>query len=265
MKSIIFTILCILVAIVIVPATRNQVRWYCGQNSEAAAQEGLREIREEGDVADLLNEKKIEIDATGNGLQKVSIRLRRLAPHWITVHIPVGTLFVPHSSALNMVTTAESEVRLMSEEWQSVSVDAAGANIPIFPGTDVVAGRIPESADTFTVQRSPHQAELAKIMPVMDRARVDLYTRQAAVWIVTANASLDTLGVLVRPGFAGANTRAITERETARAMKMLDEAGVDIKRKAVWRDRQRILTVLGAKVIGVDDLDDLRTWLEQKK
>jgi hypothetical protein len=223
------------------------------------------EIREERDIADLLDGKKIEMIATGNGLQNVSIRLRRLAPYLLTVRIPVGTLFVSRTSLLKMVATAESKVRLMSTEWQSVLVDAAGANIPF----SLVTGRIPEISDIFTVQRSLNQTELVelvKLTPVLDRARVDVYTRQAAVWIVTANADLDRLGVLVLVHSSGtpAPTRAITERETARAMKIVDEAGIDIRRKAVWADRQKILLVLGARVVGVDDLDDLRIWLEQK-
>jgi 2-methylisocitrate lyase-like PEP mutase family enzyme len=77
------------------------------------------------------------------------------------------------------------------------------------------------------------------------------------VWIVTDNADYSDLGILVdsQSGFGG--SRVINEQETARAMKICDEAGIDITRKAIWRDRQKVIS-------GLKDAE-LRKWLEQKK
>jgi hypothetical protein len=145
-----------------------------------------------------------------------------------------------------MVTTAESKVRLAGDDWQQVSVSAACANRP---------RDIPRSADTFTVQRSPHQKELARLMPVLDKARVDYATRQAAVWIVTDNASYSDLGILVsRRGYQSfGGTRTIKEAEAARAMKICDEAGIDVTRKRIWSDRQWIIQ-------GLED-GELKDWV----
>ena len=175
--------------------------------------------------------------------------MRRLVPYSLTARIPVGTYFVSaNTSSQNMVTTAESRVRLDTEDWQDVSPDAACANRP---------RDIPGSDDKFTVQRSPHQAELAKLMPVLDKAGVDTETRQAAVWIITDNADYDDLGILVasQSGFGG--SRVINEPETVRAMRICDEAGIDITRKRIWNDKQAILS-------GLTD-DELKKWLEKKK
>jgi len=96
-------------------------------------------------------------------------------------------------------------------------------------------------------------------MPILDKARVPYAVRQAAVWIVTDNASYGGLGILVSRSqfqmFGG--TRQINEYESARAMKICDEAGIDVKRKAIWRDRQRILS-------GLKD-EKLKKWLEDKE
>jgi len=222
---------------------------YPGHTNEAAAQQALRDITEGRDIVDLLHEKKIEIQAQGSGIERVSVRMRRLVRYSLTVRIPVGSFFVSSNpSAQNMVTTAESKVRLTTEEWVSVSPDAACADR---------RRDIPGSSDTFTVQRSSHQAELAKLMPVLDKARADTETRQAAVWIVTDDADYGDLGTLVASQFGFGGSRVINEQETATAMRICDEAGIDITRKAIWGDRQRVIS-------GLED-GDLKTWLEQKK
>jgi hypothetical protein len=223
-----------------------------GHQKEANAQQAIKDITEGRDIVDLLEEKKIAIQTHGSGIQSVDVRMRKLVPYPITVRIPVGSYFVSsRRSAQNMITTAESQVRLTGDEWRQVSVSAACANRP---------KRIPGSRDTFTVQRSPHQDELAQLMLVLDKAGVRYATRQAAVWIVTDNASYSDLGTLVSPpAFATfGGTRTIKEGETAHAMKICAEAGIDITSKRIWNDRQKILH------LGLAD-GVLKNWLEEKK
>jgi hypothetical protein len=228
---------------------RTFLSQYPGHIHEAAAQQVLADITEGRDLVDLLHEHKIEVQAQGSGIEYVSVRIRRLVSYPLTVRIPVGSCFVASSrSAQNMVTTAEGRVQLTSPEWQHVSVEAACANRP---------RDIPDSDDTFTVQRLPAQAELAKLMPVLNRAQVDTETRQAAVWIVTDNADYSDLGILVAGQFDFGGSRVINEEETARAMKLCDQAGIDLTRKAIWRDRHRVLSGLGE--------GPLKAWLAQQQ
>jgi hypothetical protein len=222
---------------------------YPGHRREAEAQQALRDITVGQDVVDLLDKKAIELRAIGNGIETVSVRIRRLVPYPVAVRIPVGTFFVSSNpAAQNMVTTAASKVQLTTTEWLTTIVNAACANRP---------KDIPRGKDTFTVQRSPSRAELAKLMPALDRAQVDKKTRQAAVWIATDNADYGDLGVLVASRYGLGGSRVINELETARAMKIFADAGIDITRKAIWQDRQRIID-------GLKDAD-LKTWLQQKK
>jgi outer membrane protein assembly factor BamD (BamD/ComL family) len=222
-----------------------------GHVKQDAAQQALKEITEGRDIVDLIKEKKIEIKTQGSGIQSVRVGVRRLVPYPLTVRIPVGSYFISaNASSQNMVTTEESRIRLESSEWEYVSPDAACANRP---------RDIPSSDDSFTVQRSPHQKELAKLMPILEKEGASYAVRQAAVWIVTDDADYYDLGTLVSQSqfeaFGG--SRVINENEAARAMIILDKAGININQKSIWQDREIIMS-------GLED-DDLKKWLREKK
>ncbi len=102
--------------------------------------------------------------------------------------------------------------------------------------------------------------EVELLKPVLNKAGVAFAIQQAAVMIVNDNASYSDLGLLVSPrpgGVAFGGTRMIREPETAHAMKICEEAGVDITRKRIWNDRQTILR-------GLAD-GELKKWLEEKQ
>lgn len=222
---------------------------YPGHGKEPEARAVLKDIVEGKDIVDLIREKKVEARVQGIGIESVSVSLRRLVPYAITARIPVGTYFVSaNSSAQNMVSTAESRIRLDSDEWLDVSPDAACANRSL---------DVPGGEDRFSIQRSPHQAELARLMPVLEKAGVDVETRQAAVWIVTDDADYDDLGTLVASQFGFGGSRVINELETARAMKICEEAKINIRGKRIWGDRKTILA-------GLED-EALKKWLQGKK
>lgn len=221
-----------------------------GHQREADARAALQDL-EGRDIVDLLSEKKIEIETSGSGIQNIRLKVRRLVSHPITVTIPVGTYFVSQNpSSQNMVTTAEKKLTLRSDDWLSTSPPAACANR---------SRDIPGNDDSFTVRKSAHQEELARLMPVLEKARASYAVRQAAVWIVTDNADYSDLGILIsRPAFQPfGGTRQIRESEAARAMRICEEAGMDITGKAIWGDREKILA-------GLEE-GDLKTWLEQKQ
>jgi TPR repeat protein len=209
------------------------------------------------DIVDLIREKKIEIKTQGAGIKAVGLQVRQIPedyvslPKSISVRVPVGTLFTANkASSQNMITTAERTVSLSDSGWVSVDVPAACANRE---------KAIPKKDDSFQVARSSHQAELSRLMPAIDKANVDYATRQAAVWIVTDDATYSDLGTLItRPAYSSfGGARTIHEAETARAMKICDEVGIDITRKRIWRDKQTVLR-------GLND-EKLKQWLEAKQ
>ncbi len=201
-----------------------------------------------GDIVELVQQKKIEVTTSGDGIESVTVRLHRLVKVPLNVQIPVGTYFVSaQASAQNMITTQATTAQLTDDEWQGVSTPVACTNRP---------KDAPDSSDSFTVERAPHQEQLAKLMPVLDAAGVSYPVRQAAVWIVTDDADFSDLGELVESSNGFDGSRVINEPETAQAMMLCDKAGIDITRKAIWRDRETILA-------SVTD-PDVKAWLQQK-
>jgi hypothetical protein len=198
----------------------------------------------EHDIVELLENNIIEVEITGKDITGVNLRIRRLVPYPVSVRIPVGSFFVSaNPAAQNMVATGEKKARLATDGWQKISMPAACANRP---------KDIPDSGDSFTVQRSPNQEELATLMPALNKAGAGTTTKQAAVWIITDNADYDDLGILVNsPG----NVRAIGALEAARAMKICADAGIDITKKRIWNDRETIASKLPA--------GELKTWLNK--
>jgi hypothetical protein len=62
--------------------------------------------------------------------------------------------------------------------------------------------------------------------------------------------------VLVRGGFGGfGGIREIGAFETAKAMQLCQEAGIDLTRETIWKDRDAVLARL-------EDAE-LKRWLEQ--
>jgi hypothetical protein len=126
---------------------------------------------------------------------------------------------------------------------------------------------VPDRDDTFVIEETPEQGDL---LVLLNTFQVDGSTpyvweyhtydvQQAAVWIVTDDATYRDLGILVRQSsIGGLGVRAITEDEAGRAMQLLDQAGLDITQTAIWQDRELIIA-------GIDDDPDLVDWLRQRE
>lgn len=226
----------------------NFIAQFPGHQLESKARSALQDM-EGRDIVDLINQKKVQAKTRGSGIESVEIEIKRLVNHEVKVKIPVGTFFVCRGSAQNMVSTSEKTFSLKDDELHTIEISAACANR---------TRDIPYDDDSFYIQHSPKQRELQKLMPVLNNANVSSAVEQAAVWIVTDNADYDDLGTLVSrtqfQTFGG--TRVINEYETAKAMKICDEAGIDITKKAIWWDRNKIID-------GLTD-EQLKKWLQEK-
>ena len=201
------------------------------------------------DIVDLLKEGKIKAKSSGSGIKNVNLDLKLVVEYKIRVRIPVGTFFVCGGSAQNMITTREKTVDLDTDDWISVRVEVGCANR---------TRAIPSSKDEFSIERSPKQQELQRLIPVLKKANVSFAIRQAAIWIVTDDADYDDMGLLVSRSqfqmFGG--SRVIKEDDCARAMEVCQEAGIDITNKRIWRDRNQIIK-------GLPD-GRLKTWLQEE-
>jgi hypothetical protein len=229
--------------------SREALERFMGDYPGHAREDSVRAILRDmagRDLVDLLEEDKVEVRARGAGIEEVSLEIRRRVDYEITVKIEVGTYFVARNAAAqNMVATEALTVELETEASVEVEVSAACANRP---------RDVPGSDDTFSIRRSSAQADLRRLMPVLASSGSGYEVRQAAVWIVTDDADYEDLGVLVS-GSAFWGSRLINELEAAAAMRILHRAGIDVRRKAIWRDRAAILA-------GLQD-GELKDWLRQ--
>lgn len=215
-------------------ALRTFLEDYPGHRRWSEARRLAREALGE-DVLELAAQGRLEIEVQGKDISSVTVRLRRLVPDVLEVRVPVGTLMVcDDASAQDMVVTGDVPVTLDRDEWIEVEAPAACANR---------SRRIPDSDERFRVTRAPSSEELERLMPVLDDAGVPSGVHQAAVWIVTDDADYGELGVLVLrlPHQTFGGTRVIEEPEAARAMQICAAAGIDLRTKAIWNDRERIL------------------------
>jgi hypothetical protein len=126
-----------------------------------------------------------------------------------------------------MVATEPRRLSLRPGRWATVTVAVACAN-----RTRGIPGR----SDEFDVGLSPLGEVLVRLARLLARRGEEYAVRQAAIWIVTDDASFSDLGVLV---YAGGG-RAIGADAAARAMRLVDEAGLPITTRRIWSDRAAI-------------------------
>ncbi len=202
------------------------------------------------DLIDLLEAGKVEVAVTGSSIEIVEIRVRAVpsASLPITVDIPAGAFFdAGGGSAQNMVATESRSIRLSNTEWREVSLPAACASR---------LKDIPGQSDRFSVKRLPQQAELARAASALAAAGASSAVKQAAIWIISDDATYDDLGELIEGYSEYSGTRVIDETVAARALRILASAGIDITTKRIWRDKTQILR-------GITD-PDLKQWLSSR-
>lgn len=210
-------------------------------------------VPERENIIDLIDAGKVEVHPRGSGIDSLTLDIRSLVNELLEVEIPVGTYFISHvESTQNMVVRRPESVLLKELSRVEVELNVACANMH---------RSVPQSEAAFDIIREPDQAELSLLLAAMAEAsphgwEYDVYSvEQAAIWIVTDDATYADLGTLVRQGaIAGFPIRVIMEDDAARAMRSVDEAGIDITGKAIWQDRDRIIE-------GIEDDLSLIDWL----
>lgn len=225
------------------------------------------------DIADALRAGVAEAEATGAGINVVTLRIKRKIDRPVQITVPAGTVFACRGSAQSMIALAEASIDLQGDAWHTLMVSAACVDF----------GRsVPQPSDTFMIQRWAHQKNLRKLMAVISRdawppgvqprdVEQAIHVAQAAIWIVAGDANYEALGALrntqepsnplaqLIQSFVPAErrgTRLIDETDAAMAMRLVDQAGVDITKRAIWQDCYLI-------VHGVSD-PSLRNWIERR-
>jgi hypothetical protein len=194
-------------------------------------------------IVDLVGQGKITFKITSGAINELGLDIRNNTGQPLQVDIPAGTYFVnKDSTSQNMVVRHPAKASLDANGHVEIQLEAACANLHLTE---------PTRDDTFTIQRTPASPGLTRIIDQINSVQVDYPVEQAAVWIVTDDATFDELGLLVEGSRFG--TSIIQETDAVRAMQLVDAAGLSIRSRAIWGDRSQL--------IGNVTQPDLATWL----
>ncbi len=194
--------------------------------------------------ADLVEQGTLSFRVVSGSINQLGLNLKNSGSQPVQVDIPAGTFFVnddPQSQ--NMVVLHPAGLALQPGERADVLLDVACANL---------RRSEPTGSDTFTVQRAPESPVLSVLIDRLSGAGVDFPVEQAAVWIITDDASYDELGMLVKDTRFG--DPVITENDAARALMLIDQAGLNVHQRLIWED----LIQLWAKA----DDPDVSDWMD---
>lgn len=216
--------------------------------SMAAVNDSISFAAGEENIYDLLEEGKIDVETEGSDISHLNLKIEPTVEINLKVSIPSGTLFSANEgSSQSMVSTRKMTVEFEMKPGLDVSLEQEGQaaepqqqadrskQVVVPVACANLHKSIPTSSDTFTIKRSPDQEELSVLLPVLEAEGASYPVMQAAIWIITDNADYDDLGTLVSNG-----ERIIRGYEASEAIRLIEKAGIDIRDRAIWEDRDQI-------------------------
>ena len=189
------------------------------------------------DLAEALAEGLVEAEARGAGETGVTVRIRNLSGGPLVVTMPVGVSFPAEGGRRDMVSRRDAVVRLFDAEWHDWAVRSVGRQ-PDRPAAGPGDGLRIEAPETLGVLE-----ELMYVMQV-GTYRVSnsplLYIprthgiEQAAAWIAEADPRYDDIARALR------DERMPAQYAVAFALVYCDLAGIDVRSRRIWADRERV-------------------------
>jgi len=178
-------------------------------------------------IIDLVTEGSVTFKLTSGAINELGLDLQNETDQALKIDILAGTFFVnSNPKSQNMIVLHPSSLTIEPNGKSDVQLEVACANLHLTE---------PTKEDIFTIQRTPQTPGLAQIIQKLNSVKVDFPVEQAAIWIVTDNATFDDLGMLVEGSRFGASI--INEDDAARAMMLVDDAQIYIQGRAIWGDR----------------------------
>lgn len=198
----------------------------------------------EESIVDLVEQKALEFWLTSSSINQLTLSLRNLSTRPLQVNVPIGTFFVNQDpDSQNMVVLHPAGVAVPAERSAQLVLEVACANLHRSE---------PTRSDKFTLRQYPEPFGLASLVATLDQAVVDYPVAQAAVWILTDNASYDELGLLVKDSRFG--LPVIDENAAARALLLMAKNGLKVHEYAIWNDLPDFGPRLSER--------DVRDWLK---
>jgi hypothetical protein len=197
-------------------------------------------------IVDLVEHGTVTFKITSGAINELGLEVQNTTDRTLKIDIPSGTYFVnADSKSQNMVVRHTTNASVQPKGRVDIQLEAACANLHLTE---------PTQENTFTIQRLPKPPELTKIIDQISSAGVNYPVEQAAIWIVTDDATYDELGMLVEGSRFG--TSMIRENDAVRAMMLVEKAGLSIRGHAISRDLIQFM--------GKVTESDLSVWLSSQ-
>lgn len=247
---------------------------------------------QEGRKIDDLIEKNIieEKETIQRGTFQCNVEIKRLVPYPVTVNIPIGTHLIRH----NKITTEPFVIKLNSDKWVYEDIKAVNMYLQGSKKRGAVE-KNPKRSSIPNIQCISEESKLVKVLRLIYQDQFngdpDLpsksksvktygYANQAAAWILNDNATYSDLDVYVTvlkvqiPGTSGygesSRWQTVNAEAAAWAMRFCQETGINIKNKAIWKDRKWILKELEKDInektkkgYGLGYTPEIHQWLQK--
>ncbi len=179
----------------------------------------------------------MRLGVQGFGPDRIRVNLQSLVPEFLLVRIPGGSLFRP-SLVINagkrvnrvqeMITLGEERISLGPKKF--ATRDLAAACVELW-------GRVPLPRDVLAYLPGKKLPGAASLFPLLAERRLPWEGWQAALWILTDDATFKEMN-RSRPHRPGEpQARPIPPLLFAAAMMVVEEAGFPLERKRCWKDK----------------------------
>ena len=199
----------------------------------AAPDDAVRNV----DLAEALEAGWVEAEARGAGETGVTIRIRNVSGERLVVTMPVAVSFPAEGGRRDMVSRRDAAVRLFDDEWRDWAVRSVGRqpDRPAAGPDDGLGIEAPESLDVlealmYAMQVGTYRVANSPLLYIPRTHGIE----QAAVWIADADPRYDDIAPALR------DARMPAQYAVAFALVYCDLAGIDVRSRRIWADRERV-------------------------
>ena len=189
------------------------------------------------DLAEALAEGLVEAEARGAGEAGVTVRIRNLSGGRLVVTMPVGVSFPADAGRRDMVSRRDAVVPLFDDEWHDWAVRSVGRqpDRPPAGSGDVLRMEAPETLGVleelmYVMQVGTYRVSNSPLLYIPRTHGIE----QAAVWIADADPRYDDIARALR------DERMPAQYAVAFALVYCDLAGIDVRSRRIWSDRERV-------------------------
>ena len=189
------------------------------------------------DLAAALDLGLVEAEARGAGETGVNVRIRNLSGERLVVTMPVGVSFPADGGRRDMVSRRDAAVRLFDDQWRDWAVRSVGRqpDRPPAGSGDGLRMEPPASlgvleALMYAMQVGTYRVSNSPLLYIPRTHGIE----QAAVWIAEADPRYDDIAAALR------DERMPAQYAVAFALVYCDLAGIDVRSRRIWADRERV-------------------------